>query len=226
MSLKYRVRITKNELENFSHARLQISVGQPYHEDEKFLATTTWMAANSFDKISINLCDTLQRHNLVYHGYSPFTAFDKALAAGEEWMDRNKEALSFLPNANITRWENWKKDVSWPSLMEKTNQMYGTDPRFYKLVEESVEAFWERRRGKEGYPEERKNDFFSASRNYILEEIAVSMIMSADDIAEIYPGTFPLPLYYLRENNIPAPLSMTTIAFMKKKSKNTAKVAA
>lgn len=218
MSSHYKIRITKKECDNYRSARLQISVGQQYHEGGKFLATTEWLAAAPFETISINLCDTLQRHNLMYHGYSPFAAFDKALQNGKEWLERNKAALQLIPDAKITHWETWKKNPDWDQAQSKTSYLYENDQIFCDLVEKSVEEFWKRRQGKDGYTEDRKDDFFLASRNYILEEIAVSMIMSQPDIAEIYPGTFPLPLYHLRDIGISAPSSMTTIAFMKRGS--------
>lgn len=217
MSSKYKIRITQNELNGYAKARLQISVGQPYHEDNKFLATALWVAEN-FSNVSINLCDTLQRHNLIYHGYSPFQAYDKALSDGKEWLQRNGEALIAIPNLKITHWEDWKKGSGWNTALQDTKSLHETDRTFFDLVEKSAEEFWRRRQGKDGYPEERKADFFKASRDYILEEIAVSMLMSEKDIAEIYPGTFPLPLYYLRDNGISSPASMTSIAFLKKNS--------
>lgn len=216
MSSIYKVRITRNELTGFNRARLQISVGQPYHEGEKFLATVKWVADN-FDDISINMCDTLQRHNLVYLGYTPFQAFDEAIQAGNEWLERNTQALSLVKNASMTRWEDWKKNSEWPECWKKTLNLYEDDESFIDLVDKGAELFWDRRKGKEGYPEGRKPDFIYASKQYILEEVAVSMIMSSNDIAEIYPGSFPIPLYYLRDKKIPAPLSMTSIAFTKKK---------
>lgn len=217
MSSEYKIRIVKNELSTLQNVRLQISVGQPYHEGRKFHATALW-ASQNFKNISINLCDTLQRHNLIYHGYTPFAAFDKSLALGKEWLDRNSPALQLISSLKITHWEDWKANREWPTALEKTRHLYAHDQIFFDLVEKSAELFWERRRGKEGYPENKKDAFYTASRNYILEEIAVSMVMSANDIAEIYPGTFPLPLYHLRLNNISAPVSMTSIAFTKKKT--------
>ena len=43
----------------YSAATLLISVGQPYHEGEKFAATVAW-ASRHFERVH---ADTLQRHN-------------------------------------------------------------------------------------------------------------------------------------------------------------------
>lgn len=224
MSSEYKIRVVKNELGDFENVRLQISVGQPYHEGSKFYATALW-ASQNFKSISVNLCDTLQRHNLMYHGYTPFAAFDKSLTLGKEWLDRNGNALRLISGLKITHWEDWKTRAEWPSALDKTRYLYERDPVFFDLVEKSASLFWDRRLGKEGYPENRKGAFYVASRDYILEEIAVSMVMSAPNIAEIYPGTFPLPLYHLRQNNVSAPTSMTSIAFTKKKKLKVASAA-
>lgn len=48
---------------DYSTCRLQISVGKPKHEGDKFFALTEWAAAR-FDKVYLIVSDTLQRHNL------------------------------------------------------------------------------------------------------------------------------------------------------------------
>src|SRR5688572_6281343 len=67
-------------------ARLPISVGQSYHEGEKFKATLRWLQPR-FKKIVICVNDTLQRHN--FSNISDNEAFFKAEAAGREWIERN-----------------------------------------------------------------------------------------------------------------------------------------
>ena len=148
MSSEYRIRVVKSELGDFDNVRLQISVGQPYHEGNKFFATALWVS-QSFKNIHINLCDTLQRHNLIYQGYTPFTAFDKSLVLGKQWLDRNSPALRLISGLKITHWEDWKAKAEWPEALKKTRHLYANDPVFFDLVEKSVSLFWDRRRGKE-----------------------------------------------------------------------------
>jgi hypothetical protein len=45
----------------YSCATLLISVGQPYHEREKFAVTLDW-AARHFERLHVLVADTLQRH--------------------------------------------------------------------------------------------------------------------------------------------------------------------
>ncbi len=215
MSSPYKIRIIQNEHAGFEKARLQISVGQPYHEGEKFLAAAEWVAQN-FKSTSVNLCDSLQRHNNVYFGYSPFEAFNKAITDGDAWLVRNSKALSLLPNLEITRWEQWKERPEWPAAWQTTKSLYAQNREFMNSVETSVENFWLRKQGMPGYPEEKKQNFVEASRQYILEEVAISFVMTRSDTVEVYPGTFIAPLVYLRDNKILPDLAMTSIRFMKK----------
>lgn len=46
MSSKYKIRTFADEYKARRQARLQISVGQLYHEGEKFLAAARWVASN------------------------------------------------------------------------------------------------------------------------------------------------------------------------------------
>jgi len=215
MSLMYKIRLKKNELSNLKKIRFQISVGQEYHEGDKFLATVEW-ARTRFEDISLNLCDSLQRHNFEFLGLSPFSAFSLSLKKGDEWLERNSRALSLI-NPQITRWEDWKKDPRWYEIKNDTDKLYNSDLAFRIIINDSVESIWQRRSSKTFIPLEEKPLFFKTCEKYLLEEVAVSAIMSSDNIAEIYPGSFPRPLYYLRDKNMPAPRSMTEIGFLKSK---------
>lgn len=217
MSMNYKIKIMRNEWHGYDAARLEISVGQPYHEGEKFSALTGWIQRH-FDSATVNVCDSLQRHNLRLIGLSPFNALNKAIDLGDEWIERNKQALSILPNLKIIRWDDWKKEKEWDDGLEASLHAYRHDPNFSKLIDSKALEFWNRRSKRDNLSETLKDDFLSSSRNYMLEEVAVGVVMAKDkSVADIYPGTILPAFDYFRDVGLPAPVSMTTIGFSKRK---------
>ena len=64
----YRLRVSASPgWVDYRACTLGISVGQPYHEGEKFAATVEW-AARHFEEIVVDVSDTLQRHRLIGGG--------------------------------------------------------------------------------------------------------------------------------------------------------------
>ena len=100
-----------NQWREHKNARLQISVGQESHEGEKFKSTIEW-TKNRFtkrtkSKVYICINDSLQRWNYVFAGMSHKQAAEKAIALGDEWIERNSNIYNQIPNAQFTRWESW-----------------------------------------------------------------------------------------------------------------------
>lgn len=83
---RYRVRINGcPDWVGYGSCTLGISVGQPYHEGDKFAATVEW-AARYFDHIRVDVSDTLQRHRLIGEGAAPVEAARASSRAGDRWI--------------------------------------------------------------------------------------------------------------------------------------------
>ena len=156
--------------QDFRTARLQVSVGGPRHEGDKFRATIEWIR-HRFDKSIFCVNDTLQRFNYMNNGISENEAYDLSLQAGNEWLSRHAEEIYSLPNAEIYRWEDWKG----PNFIRQHKavlDLYSHNQRFRDAIADGV-----------------KNKL---SKNYLLEEVAVfSCMYQTHDAVDIYPGTLP-----------------------------------
>lgn len=178
----------------FDKARLQISVGQEYHEGEKLLATLSW-TDERFDKLIICVNDTLQRHNFEFDGHAPDEAFALSLAAGQEWIERNSEMIRKLGNYELVRWENWRTDPAYEYGLTVMNRLYQNNASFRSEVDNEIENFWSRMQKRDDAPgASRYEEFRKHSLNYLLEECAIFQLMFARDKAvDIYPGSTLLP---------------------------------
>lgn len=178
---------------NFSNARLQISVGQEYHEGEKIKATFNWVA-DRFDKITVCVNDTLQRFNYMFDGMSEEEAYSKSEAEGREWIERNQAKWRHLPNIEIVRWDTWKKDPLFKTKLEEVQTRYHEDGSFRNEVDREVSSFWQRRLKAGDVIEAKFTRFSKFSKAYLLEEIAIFPIMSErTNAVDIYPGSTLLP---------------------------------
>ena len=210
----YKIRTYKSEWENIKTARLDISIGQEYHEGDKMIAAAEW-ASRHFDRVVVNICDTLQRHNFQFSNIPADKAYNMSLAAGDAWIERNRVALNMLPNLEIVRWDEWLSNPEFGSAKKRVLELYKTDNDFRSYFDTFCEEVWNRKKTKD---EQLKEKFIFYSKRYFLEEVAVIFISSFDNIADIYPGSFPKLFDYLRDNDMPAPKSMTTIGFRKQKT--------
>jgi hypothetical protein len=148
---------------NFSTARFHISVGQDYHEGDKFEATMKW-ATYRFDKVIICVNDTLQRHNYMYReNLCGIAAYNKAEAAGREWIERNYKFIQSLSNYEITRWDEWRSNAAYDEQYEKIIDLYNSRHDFRELINIEIMEFWKRRRLKEG--SENLSDFDGFKKN-------------------------------------------------------------
>ena len=213
MNDRYRVAVAQNGHKGIKTARLNVSVGQEYHEGNKMDAMCDWLNRN-FDKIVINVCDTLQRHNIEASGIEPDRAYRMAKANGDQWLERNKTYIGKIKHAKIIRWHEWMRDPKWDHSTEMIGDLIHTDQNFCQLLDNVLSDFWEKRAPKN---DSLKNKFFIHSRRYILEETVCSVVASQLDVVDVYPGTF-LPLFdYLKSQGIPTIENMTRINFKRRK---------
>lgn len=197
-------------------ARLQISVGQEYHEGEKLAATIQWVKKH-FDHTIICVNDTLQRHNFEFDGMDSIDAYHRSEEAGREWIERNIDLLRAAPDATIYRWDQWYKTPEYHQHRLAVDEYYQTSKNFQKIVGNETEGFWKRRQGREELCNVHKERFRLHTREYLLEECAVFRMMFAQKrAADIYPGSTLLPCTVFKPDNGGSKHAFTRIDFSKR----------
>jgi tRNA-dependent cyclodipeptide synthase len=185
----YRVRV--NGCPGWAEHRvctLGISVGQPYHEGEKFAATVEW-AARHFERIRVDVSDTLQRHRLIGEGVPAAQAVAATRCKGNEWIMRALPVLSVCgrPYA-VVRWDDWLRCPEFPDILGAYSRLAKTNPVLRPAVSADIDGFLARQ-ARRGEPVGDQNPVRAASRDYLLEELAVITLQGrAERSARIYPG--------------------------------------
>ena len=163
---------------NYETCRLQISVGKPRYEGEKFRALCEW-ASHRFGHVIYIVSDTLQRHNILYEtGCSPAVAWKLSRHAGDAWLARNGAAMSLSRNADIVRWDDL---LHHPAFMPLTPM-----PDLEGALAATIGDFW-RRHGHDGNPTPL---FTRHSRAFLLEELGVFSFLFDDPAIDIYAGSW------------------------------------
>lgn len=186
----YKVKIkskTPHMVDDNSVLRLEISVGQPYHEGEKFKCTVEW-AKHRYKKVIVLVNDTLQRFNYMFDdGLSEKEAHEKTLQEGRQWLSRNMASIASLPDFEIYRWDAWKRAEGYFSALNQVNVLYQTNDEFKSCIDQAIEDIAMRREIEPG----RKDEFFALSKSYLLEETAAfSIIYQTFKGVSAYPGSF------------------------------------
>ncbi|WP_455409949.1 tRNA-dependent cyclodipeptide synthase [Streptomyces hiroshimensis] len=153
-------------------AVLLVSVGQRYHEGDKLRATVELVQRGGFQQVTIAVADTLQRTN--YLGISRQDAYDRALKAGDEWLQRNEKTLARLAAiSDVLRWDEALRDPVYPQFRRRVEDAYEHDLRYRQALLRTVGKFLDRLTARD--PEA---DIAVASRNclgYLIEECPVIM---------------------------------------------------
>ena len=165
----------KNDFEGTICA-LPISVGQPYHEAGKMLATAG-LINKYFSKCIIVVCDSLQRHNAALYGnQDAASAYEEALKAGESWLKRNAKMFEQIAiPIELVRWNNWYKSEKYPLYLEKIEEMLRTDNNFSAILNNYANAFVEQHLAHydEKIFSESIEKVIATCKNYLKEEAAV-----------------------------------------------------
>lgn len=173
--------------QKFSHARLHISIGNPKHDGEKFYALAEW-AAKRFERITLIVSDTVQRHNITLRtGRNASEARALALHMGDQWIMRNTPAIELFSNVEITRWDDWLDQPAYEPIYDALLETFATDANLRATIRAKAIAFTKREKQIDD-----NNLAFQAvntSITYILEEIAAFALMfSKDNAVDVYPG--------------------------------------
>lgn len=178
--------------QDFDTARLQISVGQEYHEGAKLAALSSW-CKHRFNKVVLCVNDTLQRFNLMFEkSIKEEKAKAETSKLGKEWAARAIPVISGIPNVQIVHWEEWKAQEGFQKGRLSTEWLYANNNEFKDSIDKNVTSIWERRAKAEPavYTKERFDSFTSLSRQYLLEEITCFALMfEKEEAIDIYPGT-------------------------------------
>ena len=173
----------------FKSALLTISVGQVVHEGEKFKAVLE-LTNKSFNKCTIAVCDTLQRHSLaILSGLGSDDLYTITKKEGDQWIDRNNEYCNQYLTIpfEIIRWDKWIYSDNYPFLREKVNILYRNDQKFNAIVQNLANQF-NNRLTKRGHT----FDFAKGIRlsiEYLLEECAAMCQWYEEGYCvEIYPS--------------------------------------
>lgn len=176
--------------QNYSHARLQISVGHPKHEGPKFFALTEWAAAR-FNHVTLIVSDSLQRYNIALaKNCSLDEAYHMSMSQGNKWLKENAQAIALLPHKTITRWDNWLKHPAYAPIYAHIMDIYNRNDVFKHAVKNKAESF-NVHKLPDVADERIYNLLVENSIRYILEEIPAFAIMFKEQTAvDIYPGTW------------------------------------
>lgn len=148
---------------------LHVSVGQEYHEGEKLLATLDLVNEN-FHTCHLVLCDTLQRHSLRIQNptLSHQEAYKKALALGDEWLERNEAAYQYLSiNWQLTRWDDWLYHPAYGQYRQEIDHLYLNNQAYQSAVHQTILKFLKR----QNLLDDQRA--FDLCKTYILEECPI-----------------------------------------------------
>ena len=156
-----------------SHCVVGISVGQLYHEFEKFEATIN-LINKSFKQCTIVVGDTLQRHNIAArYDVSLEKAYIMAKKAGDAWINRNTMFYQRLTIPyTITRWDYWLRSPHYFLTHEKINKFCDINPFYRRAFDLNIKTYLDRcrERGDKITNEDQLKD---NCLNYLKEECAV-----------------------------------------------------
>lgn len=168
----------KRPWQGYDTCRLQISVGKPNYEGEKFRALCEW-AAGRFDRTVLIVSDTLQRHNVRYQrNCDAATAWKVSRLEGDAWLKRNDAALSLLKSPIIIRWDEL--------LMHPDYNPIVPSPALEGAIETTLKEFWQRH----DYDPALYFSFHHHSRAFLIEELSVFAYLFKDPAIDVYAGSW------------------------------------
>lgn len=115
---------------------LMISVGQPYHEGDKFAATLDW-ARERFERVVVVVADSLQRWNLEQgrpNGAS------ESVRLGDQWIERNQTVIDNHPGISLIRWSTLLEGDTFESARRSIEQRYYADAGYKTAVDQDALA--------------------------------------------------------------------------------------
>lgn len=180
-----------------------ISVGQLYHEGDKFLATMRTIDRR-FTKATILVCDTLQRYTIAANtGISLEQALVESKKQGAAWLQRNQAAIDTLSIPHeILHWDHWRLHSGFPEAKAKVEQLIAENPEVKQKFTQTVDEFCARflKRNPGAWVTDR---FKQMSYEYLVEEAILSLLwLESDYEFEVYPCNNNIALWEVRKQLI------------------------
>lgn len=175
---------------------LPISVGQPYHEGDKFAALLKLIEKMQCLSCSIVLADELQRHNYqLLFATSSREAIRQTYKYGSAWLERNMIYLKMLSIPyNIVRWKECLSHKNFIPCREKLYALKETNAEYCKALEFDAQTFVLRQK-RSTVPFKNIDEIKLAliCQEYLIEETAViiSHFLGARYHYILYPGAAP-----------------------------------
>lgn len=154
---------------------LPISVGQPYHEGEKLLATINLINKSQLAHCTIVIADSLQKHNLINDPHP----YETSMLLGDNWLERNKNILDTLTISHqIIRWDPWLKHNKYAEYRCAIEKEYISNPNYRHAFDESIHQFIQRKSARnEEIRHTSHQILYNSGLQYFLEECVVIVCM-------------------------------------------------
>lgn len=174
MTKEYRVTVTKRHGSGQNDkARIQMSLGNPRYEGEKFFALCEW-CNKRYGEVELILSDTLQRHNQT----ESMRYWQSYRRQGNEWLLRNREALRGM---RIIRWDDLLHHPDYADTHEQvSNMLLDIKPPY--LRETAMRQ------------SQRQGVSYRQCVNFLTEELAAFALLFEDPADDIYAGSWITPL--------------------------------
>ncbi|MFY0599295.1 MAG: hypothetical protein JXR03_06455 [Cyclobacteriaceae bacterium] len=199
----YKIKPRGMSWQDFDTVRLEISVGQPYHEGEKLKSAIEW-AVNRFDNLMVIVGDTIQRYTLKFeNNLKELEAHRQSFVAGDLWLERNASTLKGLP---VIRWDDYRLNDRFETVHDQVLTLYHGNKEWRAQVDNAIDDTWKRRQKTKAhiYTPERHDEYLSNSLALLIEETATLALMYQDYPGiSAYPGTFGQMWSMFIETDIP-----------------------
>lgn len=154
-------------------ALLFISVGQRYHEGDKFRATVELINRYDFEVCDIVLADTLQRYNHIGR-LGEEAAFAYSLEQGSAWLDRNHKAIVSLDSlGEIRRWDYFLRHPDYLALRRDIESAYKKNTSYREAIHANVSSYMNRLI--ENNLVSTQDELFYHGVSYLIEECPIVM---------------------------------------------------
>lgn len=196
---------------------LPISVGQEYHEGEKFAATIRLVEKTQCASCSILVADELQRYNYLDDA-TRAQATANTYLEGTRWLDRNTKFLTQLTiPPTIIRWKECIQHKEFSASHQLINKLIMTNKSYRVALENDINEFINRKNIFELQSNHDNKKLVQSCQHYLVEETAVllSYFVDAKFDCILYPSKMPQSIEVII-NSLGIPLHCFKIYFKKR----------
>ena len=172
---------------------LPISVGQHYHDGDRFEAIISLLNRRKFRSGRIVIASTLQRHTLglIYPKLTEEDLIELARRHGLEWQARNMPILNQLDHPfEIVDWDLFLETDAYKNRLIEVTTLYQDSSFFCKKIDETVDNFLKRWSLREGIKNYTTGFFKNQCKKYLFEECCVASLWVGEGFNyEIYPSS-------------------------------------